>query len=546
MYDSIIATVINTALLITCMLPVIAEVHGYRGDGTAYHPDASIPLTWSETENIAWKTKLPNWGNSVPVIGGDNVYVMVEPDIDMPAPQLIAINRGTGAIAWRADLDVFDALGKQDLGKEYFELRCKAWHGVDLALQLESLLARQSKGEGVESEIAKVHEMAGAKGISLQSKPGAGKKVRVGFNKKDIGKRLRDANINQLRWEICPTGTVEIKPQNRTWCANWSGTTWCAPVTDANAVYVVTGRNLAVSFTHEGTRRWRTCLPVRDGELTQSGGIHWFGNAPILCQGNMLVSSGQTVYALDPESGKLLWSVPFSAKKRKVDGRNWSTIVPFKLAGKTFGLLQYDKLYLFDPLTGKDLLADHDIGEVHRGPPGICGDTVYLMSNQGGRGISAVQLRMVNDVVQVTELWNNGKKEKWEKGSGLFITAAPNILIAGGVFNPATGKFRGRVWGKKGVKSKYGLSGFTAKDHFYIPDAVGMVNVYETTTLKRVATNILKLPKHSSEEGRAQVRRQSGNNSYYFFSLASPAVHQDSIYIRSMEHLYRIKSANGH
>jgi hypothetical protein len=39
-------------------------------------PDASgLPLTWSETENIAWKTPLPGRGHSTPVIDGDRIWL---------------------------------------------------------------------------------------------------------------------------------------------------------------------------------------------------------------------------------------------------------------------------------------------------------------------------------------------------------------------------------------------------------------------------------------------------------------------------------------
>ena len=46
---------------------------GPNGEGTA--DDKGLPLTWSETENVAWKTALPGAGSSSPVTAGDKVFV---------------------------------------------------------------------------------------------------------------------------------------------------------------------------------------------------------------------------------------------------------------------------------------------------------------------------------------------------------------------------------------------------------------------------------------------------------------------------------------
>jgi len=49
----------------------------WRGPGGQGHaPDArDLPVTWSETENVAWKTPLPGRGWSSPVIDGDRIWL---------------------------------------------------------------------------------------------------------------------------------------------------------------------------------------------------------------------------------------------------------------------------------------------------------------------------------------------------------------------------------------------------------------------------------------------------------------------------------------
>src|SRR5215510_16269916 len=48
----------------------------FRGsDSLGVADDASLPDTWSLTENIAWKTDIPGTGWSSPVVWGDRIFV---------------------------------------------------------------------------------------------------------------------------------------------------------------------------------------------------------------------------------------------------------------------------------------------------------------------------------------------------------------------------------------------------------------------------------------------------------------------------------------
>jgi len=53
-----------------------AEWPQFRGPGSAgVSDDVGLPDTWSATENVAWKTKIPGRGWSSPVVWGDRVFV---------------------------------------------------------------------------------------------------------------------------------------------------------------------------------------------------------------------------------------------------------------------------------------------------------------------------------------------------------------------------------------------------------------------------------------------------------------------------------------
>ncbi len=53
-----------------------ADWAGFRGPGSrGVSEETGLALTWSETENLAWKARLPGPGSSSPIVFGDRVYV---------------------------------------------------------------------------------------------------------------------------------------------------------------------------------------------------------------------------------------------------------------------------------------------------------------------------------------------------------------------------------------------------------------------------------------------------------------------------------------
>ncbi len=73
-------------LLITLTLASVAGAQAdwkqWRGPTGQGHADANLPLKWSETENIAWRTPIPGKGWSSPVIEGGQIWMTAAQEVE--------------------------------------------------------------------------------------------------------------------------------------------------------------------------------------------------------------------------------------------------------------------------------------------------------------------------------------------------------------------------------------------------------------------------------------------------------------------------------
>lgn len=77
----------------------------FRGpSGQGASTETGLPLTWSPTENIAWKAEIPGEGWSSPIVWNDSVFVTATTD-EGKSCRIICVNRKTGEVEW--DREVF-------------------------------------------------------------------------------------------------------------------------------------------------------------------------------------------------------------------------------------------------------------------------------------------------------------------------------------------------------------------------------------------------------------------------------------------------------
>src|SRR5262245_63612866 len=102
-----------------CCVVVLAACAGLCGadwpqlrgpDRTGVSKETGLPLEWSATKNLLWKTPLPGPGSSSPIVLGERVYVTCYSGygLDRKAPgkladlkrHLVCVERGTGKVRW--------------------------------------------------------------------------------------------------------------------------------------------------------------------------------------------------------------------------------------------------------------------------------------------------------------------------------------------------------------------------------------------------------------------------------------------------------------
>ncbi len=69
---------------------------GPRNDGTSTH--GPIPIRWSATENVKWKTPLPGQGGATPIVWGDRIFLTSADGDDLV---LISLSAADGKELWR-------------------------------------------------------------------------------------------------------------------------------------------------------------------------------------------------------------------------------------------------------------------------------------------------------------------------------------------------------------------------------------------------------------------------------------------------------------
>jgi outer membrane protein assembly factor BamB len=70
----------------------------FRNDGHGISSEKNAPLKWSATENVRWRTALPDKGNASPIVWGDKVFITQAVG---PKRTVMCFDRASGKLLWQ-------------------------------------------------------------------------------------------------------------------------------------------------------------------------------------------------------------------------------------------------------------------------------------------------------------------------------------------------------------------------------------------------------------------------------------------------------------
>jgi outer membrane protein assembly factor BamB len=76
---------------------------GANGDGIT--TETELPLNWSRTEKVVWRTDLSEPGNSTPIVWGDRLFV-TQTDSEKNRRNLLCFDAGSGRLLWKSGVEV--------------------------------------------------------------------------------------------------------------------------------------------------------------------------------------------------------------------------------------------------------------------------------------------------------------------------------------------------------------------------------------------------------------------------------------------------------
>jgi outer membrane protein assembly factor BamB len=104
-----------TALLLAAAPAPADDWPQWRGPKNDGHTaETNLPVTWSETENVAWHVPLPGAGASTPCVWGDRIFLT-----SLAGPDLVALCYGTdGKERWRRPIGASNRAYRNDEGND--------------------------------------------------------------------------------------------------------------------------------------------------------------------------------------------------------------------------------------------------------------------------------------------------------------------------------------------------------------------------------------------------------------------------------------------
>lgn len=239
---------------------------GWRTDGTGRYAVTNPLTTWGPNQNVLWSTPLPGWSNATPVPVGDKLFLCAEPST------LLCVSATDGQLLWQKSND------------------------------FESIAT-----EAERAQIPEANKQAAAARNQIGKAQGQLKKLKQDAQDKPDDADLK-AKIAEVEEQL-KTAQAVLRDYDAKWYAlppahATNGFTSPTPVSDGQGVYTWFASSLVVGYDLEGNRRWYRVLAKSP--------IGWGPSASPVLVGDKLIVHSKDLYALNKETGDIIWQVPLT------------------------------------------------------------------------------------------------------------------------------------------------------------------------------------------------------------------------------------------
>jgi outer membrane protein assembly factor BamB len=343
----LLAAIITFVFVATLRAENWPQWRGPDGDGTSR--DTGMPVAWTEESGVVWKCKLPQWGNSTPIIWGDAIFLTSH--VDDHDLLLLRISKKTGQIVWTRKV------GSGSCKREHERVKPDGQHG----------------GQAFNPE----HNMASPSVVT------DGEVVITHFGNGDLAAYDFDGNqlwLRNLQKDYGPY-TIWWGHANSPVLYGKMVISVCIQDTLADLPGEPSPSYLVAHDKRTGRERWRTLRPTTaKAEDGDSYVTPLFRRTPERLE--LILWGGQILDAYEPVHGERLWYLTNLTGSRTITGP--------VAAGDMIYAVQGMKRPLLAVRPGgdgqrsrKDVVWKLEQGVPDGPTPVVCGPSLYLVTNEG-------------------------------------------------------------------------------------------------------------------------------------------------------------------
>jgi outer membrane protein assembly factor BamB len=354
---------------------------GPNGDGIA---EGNPPVSWSETENVKWKVKLPGKGHSTPVVWGDQMFFLTAvPTKEEPQAQQQAQESGREGRGNREGGGGRPPGVPENYENMSEEERQAFWN----KLRQERASRREQDNrnggaaqaqQGDREQRGERRRRGGRGGGSRGSKPTVPYKFKV---------VCLDRTTGGVVWEKTAKEAVPHEGAHRT------GTqSSYSPITDGKLLWASFGSRGLHCYDLDGNHKWS-----RDLIQMQIRNSFGEGSSPALVDDAIVVVAdheGQSkIFAFNKDSGEPLWVTD------RNEPTTWATPFPVKVGDAMQVVVpssEWSRCY--DVASGEELWRVTGLTSNVIATPVAGFGNVYVMSGHRGYALQAIELGHSGDL----------------------------------------------------------------------------------------------------------------------------------------------------